>query len=85
MTYAGKIILHAPSPNSVALEEFVETCLKEKVALICIVGEHCELVENVIDELIVRDTSNSNRFITTSSHKNESIEDVVQFANTNAR
>jgi hypothetical protein len=80
VTYSRKIILHAPPPQSALLEAFVEACLRENVALICVVGEQCELVEDIIDELIVGDGSDSSRFITTTSHKNESLDNVIQFA-----
>jgi len=53
MTYARKIILHAPPWNSPLLEEFVDACIRDNVSIICVVGEDCERVHDVIDEIIV--------------------------------
>ena len=47
--------------------------------LFCAVGKDCELWEEVMDELAVGDGTNS-RYITTTSHPDESLEDVVEFA-----
>ena len=57
MPYARKIILRAPAWDSPLLEEFVEACLSDKVALVCVVGDDCERVHDVIDEIIVGDGS----------------------------
>jgi hypothetical protein len=81
MPYSRKIVLHAPPPRSPALEEFVEACIRDKVALVCVVGEQCQLVEDVIDELIVGNGSDETRFITTTSHPDETRAEVVAFAN----
>ena len=81
MPYAAKIVLHAPDPHARALEEFVEDCIRDKVALVCIVGEQCRLVEEIIDELVVGDGSDKTRFITTTSHPDEPLAEVIAFAN----
>jgi len=81
MPYSAKIVLHAPPPHSPVLEEFVEACIRDKVALVCVVGEHCQLVEDLIDELVNGDGSDETRFITTTSHPGESLAEVIEFAN----
>lgn len=43
-------------------------------------GEDCELVEDIIDEWVVGDGIDPSRFILTSAHAGESVEDVVEFA-----
>ena len=80
MGYAAKVVLHAPLKNSEALEPFVEDCLRDKVVLIAVVGEGCQEIETLIDEIIVGDGSDPERFIATTSHPEESIEDVMNFA-----
>ena len=80
MPYSPKLVLHTPPPDSPALEDFVEACIRDKVALICIVGEHCQLVEDIIDELVNGDGSDETRYITTTSHPNETLGDVIAFA-----
>jgi len=80
MGYAPKIVLCVPLENGEALEPFVEDCLHDKVVLIAIVGEGCRHVEDLVDEIIVGDGSDHSRYIVTSSHPDESIEDAMEFA-----
>ncbi len=58
----------------------VEDFLEDGVALVAVIGKDCEKIEDIIDELIVGDGSNSERFIVTTSHPDESLQDVVEFA-----
>ena len=80
MPYPAKIVLHAPPPHSHALEEFVQACILDEVALVCVVGEQCQLVEDIIDELVVGDGSDERRFITMTSHPDQSLAEVIAFA-----
>ena len=80
MPYAPKIVLNAPEPDSPLLPEFVEQCVRDRVALICVVGEKSDLVEDAIDWLIIGDGSDHSRFIVTSSHKDEALGEVIDFA-----
>ena len=50
------------------------------VPFVGVVGEDCEQVEDIIDELVVGDGTDSSRFILTSAHPCESVADVVEFA-----
>jgi hypothetical protein len=59
----------------------VEACIRDKVVLVCVVGEQCELVEDIIDELVVGDASDDTRFICTTSHPAASLAEVIAFAN----
>lgn len=68
MPYTRRVILHAPRWDAQSLADFVEDCIHDGVALVCVVGEDCQRVEDVIDELVVGDGSDDQRFITTSSH-----------------
>jgi hypothetical protein len=80
MRYALKIVLHSPLSDPAVLDQFVEDCLRDKVALISVVGEGCEEIEELIDELVVGDGSDADRFIMTTSHKSESVATVLEFA-----
>ena len=73
MAYSQKIILHAPPWNSPALEAFVEACIHDGVVLVCVIGSDCQRVEDIIDELVVGDGSDPTRFLTTTSHPDESL------------
>jgi hypothetical protein len=59
----------------------VEQFLADGVKFVGVVGQECERVEAIIDELVVGDGSNPSRFLLTSSHPGESIAQVVAFAN----
>jgi len=80
MQYAQKIILHAPPWHSPKLEAFVKKCIQDSVVLVCVVGDDCARVEDVIDELVVNDGSDPSRFLNTTSHPDESIAEVRAFA-----
>lgn len=80
MPYTKRVILHAPHRNAPSLVDFVENCIRDGVVLICILGDDCQSVADVIDELVVADGFDENRFICTSAHPNESLEKVRDFA-----
>lgn len=79
MTYAPKIILHAPLRDETALAPFVEACLADGVNLVAVFGVGCDKVEDLIDDLVVGDGSDEGRFINTTSHPDEPLEAVVNF------
>lgn len=80
MPFAPRIILHAPPWDSPLLEEFVEECIRDGVVIVSVVGDDCERVEDVIDEIVVGDGSDETRFLMTSSHPGESLDAVREFA-----
>ncbi len=80
MSYARRLILHAPAWNTRSLVDFVEVCIKDGVVLICVIGSDCERVEDVIDELVTGDGSDDERFINTTSHPDETLDEVRKFA-----
>jgi hypothetical protein len=74
-----KFILHSPLSDETSLEAFVETCLAQNVSLIAVVGLGSAELEELIDEIVVGNGNNGNRFVTTTSHPNETFEDVLSF------
>jgi len=80
MTYSPKIVLCVPLKNSKALDQFIEDCLRDKVFLIAVVGDGCSHIEDLIDETVVGDGEDQTRFMLTSSHPEESVDQVVAFA-----
>lgn len=80
MTVEPKIVLALPISNEAALAAFVEQCIARNVSLIAVQGEGCERVEDEIDWLIVGDGTDDSRFITTSSHPGETLEEALEFA-----
>lgn len=79
MTYAPKLVLHAPLRDQAALKPFVEVCLADGVNLIAVIGAGSAKVEDLIDELVVGDGSGEGGFIYTTSHPDEPLEDVLNF------
>ncbi len=77
MKLARKIILHSPLSDERLLDQFVENCLRDEVSLIAVVGPGCERIEDIIDEIVVGDGSESDRFVCTTSHPDEPLSDVV--------
>ena len=82
MTLARRVVLQLPLGNPDALGPFVENCLRDGVALIAVVGENAAAVEDLIDDIIVGDGSVRNRFIATTQHEGETLEEVMEFAAT---
>lgn len=77
--YGPKIILHLQSSAPADLGRLVEAFLSDGVKFVGVVGTEASRVEDLIDELVVGDGSDSERFILTSSH--ESLVEAVEFAN----
>ena len=86
MKLTPRIVLQLPLGNPDALGPFVEDCLRHGVVLIAVVGENAAAVEDLIDDFVIGDGSDRSRFIVTTQHEGETLEDVMEFAATfNAR
>lgn len=79
-TFARKVALQLPFSNPDALGPFVEGCLRDGVTLMAVVGENAAAVEDLIDDFIIGDGSDRSRFIVTSQHEGETLEEVMEFA-----
>lgn len=75
-----KIVLQLPLSNPDALAPFVEDCLRDGVTLIAVVGENAAAVEDLIDAFVIGDGSDPSRFIATSQHEGETLDEVMEFA-----
>jgi len=80
MKYSQKVVLHCPVGYRMVLDALVEQFVADGVKFVGVVGQDCNLIEDIIDELVVGDGTDPTRFLLTSSHPGESIEDVVEFA-----
>ncbi len=74
------IVLHTPLTVPERLEQFVKDCLVEGITLIAIHGKDCDSVEDLIDWIVIDYGSQEKMFITTSTHRDEPIGDVLEFA-----
>ena len=79
MAYANRIVLHCPAGYKMRLDALVEDFIRDGVRFVGIVGEDCSRVEDTIDELVVGNGDREYDLLT-SSHPNESVEEVVAFA-----
>jgi len=82
MPFARKLILHVPVSDETLLGGFVEQCLNDGVSLVAVIGPGCARVEDIIDEIVVGDGSDETRFLCTTSHPDEPLEDVLNMART---
>ena len=80
MSYQPRIVLQVPVRLSASLKSFVEACLSDGVELIAVIGAGCEDVHDLIDDIIVGGGSDDSRFIATTWHPGESLDQVVEFA-----
>ena len=80
MSFPPRIVLHSPVSDQGALAAFVESCLRDGVRLIAIVGDGAEALEDEVDWLVIGDGADESRFVVTSSHPDESLQDVIDFA-----
>lgn len=80
MSYPPGVILQLPLSNPDRLAPFVEECIRDKVALIAVVGDGCRAVEDLIDDIILYGKGKGgDRFIATTSHPDETLEEVLEF------
>lgn len=78
MTYRKRIVLSCQQGYLPSLDPMVEDFLRDGVELVAVAGTNFAKVEDIIDELIVGDGSDSTRFINTTSH--DSLEEALEFA-----
>jgi hypothetical protein len=78
--YARKIVLDCPDGQRAPLDDMVAQFLRDGVIFVGVVGEDCARIEDMIDALVVGDGSDPDRFILTSSHPGETLEEAVAFA-----
>ncbi len=74
-----KFVLISESGYSKENDKLLFNLLDQGYELFCVVGKGCVVWEDIMDGLSVGDGTNP-RYITTTSHPEESIEDVIEFA-----
>ena len=80
MPYLPKIVLHCRTGVPKGIDALVEAFIADGVKYVGVVGQDAELTEDIIDECVVGDGSDHTRYILTASHKVESVEYALQFA-----
>lgn len=61
------------------MDSLIERFIRDGVKFVCVVGDDCVRIEDIIDELVVGEGKNDN-FILTSSHPGETLEAVIEYA-----
>ena len=80
MPYRNKVVLNCrPGPRP-GLGDLVETFLRDGVKFVGVVGPDASFIEELIDQQVVGDGTNQERFILTSSHEGETLEEALEFA-----
>ncbi len=79
MSYESKVVLHSKSGYRPEMDALIESLIRDGVKFVGVVGDDCEKIEDIIDEMVVGEGNNDN-FILTSSHPGESLEEAIEFA-----
>ena len=77
MSLAQKLVLHLPISDETVLGDFVERCLIDGVSLLAIVGPGSNVIEEKVDWLVTGDGSQPERFLCTTSHIDEPLDEVL--------
>jgi hypothetical protein len=80
MSLPPRILLYSPVSDYAALTELKERCLKNGVRLISIAGPDADKLELQVDLLVVGDGFDETRFLVTSAHPSEPLDEVREFA-----
>ena len=80
VAYGHKVVLHLRTSFRPNLDDLVEAFLRDGVKFVGVVGVEASFVEDVIDAIVVGDGTDPDRFILTSSHENQSVEEALEFA-----
>ena len=75
-----KVILFSENGYSENHIDFLNSLIAEKIFLFCAVGKDCELWHDIMDELFVGNGEESDFFMITTWHNNETLDEVVEFA-----
>ncbi len=77
---ARKVILYVSSAYTIEeLVVLVAQWQRDRIAWIAVVGVECDTAEQSIKALLSADAVNRSRFIMTSAHPNETLEEVIDF------
>jgi hypothetical protein len=80
MVYGNKIVLVSRAGYDPRLDELVRQFVDNGVKFVGVVGVDCELIEEIIDELVVGDGSDRTAYILTSAHPRETVVKAIKFA-----
>ena len=80
MPHSNKIVLHCPLGYEPRVEDLVVEFMRDGVKFVGVVGQNCEEVESIIDELTIGNGTREPYLMLTSSHPDESVAEAITFA-----
>ncbi len=80
MIAPSKVVLVSRSGYDRSHDGLLQSLIERRIILFCAVGRDCRTWEDVMDELCVGLIGDGTWYVVTTSHPDESIEEVVAFA-----
>jgi hypothetical protein len=77
---AKKIVLVSRQGYRLEHDDLLRGLIAQRIELFCVVGKDCNLWEEVMDELVVGPMGEGEWHVNTTSHPDESVDEVVVFA-----
>jgi len=77
---AKKVIVFSRNGYTEKHDDLLNRLIDEKILLFCAVGKDCKLYEEIMDELFVGKGDERDFDLITTSHPDETLDDVIQFA-----
>jgi len=77
---AKKVILSTNKKYNSEHEDLLASLVERKIELFCAIGEDCENWEEALDSACFNEKGEEIGFIVTTSHPNETLEEVKEFA-----
>ncbi len=80
MPFSKKLVLHCPNGMPAGITELAAQFVIDGVIFVASVGLACREIEDLVDDASIAAGSPDRSFILTSSHPDESVADVIEFA-----
>ena len=80
MPSARKVVLHCKNGVPSNIAGLASQFVKDGVVFVATVGPGCQRAEDIIDKVAIEHGSPDRNFILTSSHPDETLEEVIEFA-----
>lgn len=81
-TRKGAVVLVSKTGYKKEHDSLLQSLIQRNISLFCAVGKDCQIWEGAVDLLCVNSETERNKetVLLTTSHPNENIEDVMEFA-----
>lgn len=80
MPFAKKLVLHCPNGMLAGIADLAAQFVVDGVKLVASVGPACREIEDIVDDAAIAAGSPERNFILTSAHPDESLAEVIEFA-----